>query len=162
MPRFALFSFSILPSIAMKCYKMISFVIEGQEMEVIITDWALQSHLELKDMFTDHEYRELLRPDACLLKEYPSHPKFSNPKFWGPSKDKSGKIIRHGYKMKWHNMGSGGIQLRLLVVITNDTAYLCNAYVKDNENTDFREMAKLKIKIQLIKEEKFIFRGRLS
>ncbi len=64
--------------------------------------------------------------------------------------------------MKWHNIGSGRIQLRLLIVIADEIAYLCNAYVKDNENTDFREMAKLKIKIQLIKERRFIFRGRLS
>ena len=63
--------------------------------------------------------------------------------------------------MKWHNIGTGHIQLRLLVVLGNETAYLCNAYVKDNENTDFREMAKLKIKIQLINEKKFIFRGTL-
>lgn len=131
-------------------------------MEVIITDWALQSYIELKDMFTPREYYEVLRPDASLLKEYPNHPKFKNPKFWGPCKDKSGKIIHLGYKMKWHNIGSGGIQLRLLVVIASDMAYLCNAYVKDNENTDFREMAKLKVKIQLIKEGKFVFRGRLS
>lgn len=73
----------------------------------------------------------------------------------------SGKIIRHGYKMKWHNVGPGGVQLRLLVAIVDEKAYLCNAYVKDNENTDFREMAKLKIKIQLINEGKFTFRGRL-
>jgi hypothetical protein len=64
--------------------------------------------------------------------------------------------------MKWHNIGSGRIQLRLLLVMANDCAYLCNAYVKDNENTDFREMAKLKIKIQLINEGRFIFRGRLT
>ena len=61
--------------------------------------------------------------------------------------------------MKWHNIGH--IQIRLLVVITYETTYLCNAYVKDNENTNFREMAKLKIKIQLINEGKFTFRGRL-
>lgn len=63
--------------------------------------------------------------------------------------------------MKWHNFGSGRIQLRLLVVMAHNTSYLCNAYVKDNENTDFREMAKLKIKIQLINEGEFISRGRL-
>lgn len=64
--------------------------------------------------------------------------------------------------MKWHNIGAGRIQLRLLVVIADEVAYLCNAYVKDNEKTDFREMAKLKIKIQLIKEGRFFSRGRLS
>lgn len=131
-------------------------------MEIVVTDWALQSYLELKAVFTEKEYREVLRPDALLLNEYPNHPKFDNQKFWGPCKDKSGRIIHHGYKIKWHNIGSGRIQLRLLVIIADETAYLCNAYVKDNENTDFREMAKLKIKIQLIKERRFIFRGRLS
>lgn len=130
-------------------------------MEIVITDWALQSYLDLNDVFTEEEYYKTLRPDAELLKNYPNHPKFDNNKFWGPCKDKSGTIIRQGYKMKWHNIGSGRIQLRLLVVITKDVSYLCNAYVKDNENTDFREMAKLKIKIQLINEGKFTFRGRL-
>lgn len=106
-------------------------------MDVVITDWALQSYFESMNIFSEKDYREILRPDAMLLSEYPDHPKFRNCKFWGPCKDKSGKMIHQGYKMKWHNLGSGGIQLRLLVVIANETAYLCNAYVKDNENTDF-------------------------
>ncbi len=63
--------------------------------------------------------------------------------------------------MKWHNIGPGNVQLRLLVVITDETAYLCNAYVKNNANKDFREMAKLKDKISLIKEGRYIFRGEL-
>jgi len=130
-------------------------------MKVVITDWALQSYLDLVDLFTPKEYKEILRPDAELLQSFPNNPKFGNGKFWGPCKDRSGVIIRQGYKMKWHNLGHGRIQLRLLVVIAQDIAHLCNAYVKDNENTDFREMAKLKNKIQLINEGKFIFRGRL-
>lgn len=130
-------------------------------MDIVITEWALQSYLELYGVFTTNEYQEKLRPDAELLKGYPDNLKFKNDKFWGPCKDKSGRLIHQGYKMKWHNIGPGRIQLRLLVVITNDIAYLCNAYVKDNENTDFREMAKLKIKIQFIKEGRFILRGRL-
>lgn len=130
-------------------------------MEIVITDWALQSYLNLRRVFTLEEYQQMLRPDAELLKVYPRNPKFENDKFWGPCKDKSGKIIRHGYKMKWHNIGSGGVQLRLLIAIRDETAYLCNAYVKDNTNTDFREMAKLKTKIQLIHEGQFAFRGRL-
>lgn len=130
-------------------------------MDIVITEWALQSYLDLKGVFTNKEYYETLRPDAELLRIYPRHSKFENDKFWGPCKDKSGKVIRHGYKMKWHNLGSGNIQLRLLVVVMDEIAYLCNAYVKDNENTDFREMAKLKFKIQLINEGKFIFRGKL-
>jgi len=63
--------------------------------------------------------------------------------------------------MKWRNIGSGRVQLRLLIVIADEIAYLCNAFVKDNVNTDFREMVKLKVKIQLINEGRFIFRGRL-
>jgi len=129
---------------------------------VIITEWALQSYLKLNGVFTEKEYREILRPNVKLLRDYPQNPKFENDKFWGPCKDKSGKVIRQGYKMKWHNIGPGNVQLRLLIAIANETSYLCNAYVKDNENTDFREMAKLKTKIQLINEGRFIFRGRLQ
>lgn len=28
-------------------------------MEIVITDWALQSYLELKDCLTEKEYREM-------------------------------------------------------------------------------------------------------
>ena len=127
-------------------------IIQGKNMEIKITDWALQSYLELNDIFSEKEYREIIRPDTELLYEYLRHPKFGNDKFWGPCKDKSGKIIHQGYKMKWHNIGSGKVQLRLLIVIADKTAYICNAYVKDNESTDFRKMSKLKIKIQQINE----------
>lgn len=130
-------------------------------MKIIITDWALQSYLELIEVFTKQEYQDILRPDAELLHEYPHHPKFRNNKFWGPCKEKSGKIVRNGYKMKWHNIGPGGVQIRLLVVVIDEIAYLCNAYVKNNENIDFREMSKLKNKIQLICEGRYIFRGTL-
>lgn len=131
------------------------------EMKIVITEWALQSYLDLKGVFTEKEYQNTLRPDVELLNDYPKHPKFGNDKFWGPCKDKSGKIIQYGYKMKWHNIGSGRVQLRLLMVLDKETAYMCNAYVKDNENTDFREMVKLKTKIQLINDGKYIFRGIL-
>lgn len=130
-------------------------------MDVVITEWALQSYLDLYGIFSLQEYQEKLRPDALLLKEYPNNLKFTSNAFWGPCKDKSGAIIHHGFKMKWHNIGPGRVQMRLLVVIANETAYLCNAYVKENSAVDFREMAKLKTKIQLIREEKFVFRGRL-
>lgn len=131
-------------------------------MDIVITDWALQSYLDLLNDFTEAEYREVLRPDAELLKDYPSHPKFDNSKFWGPCKGRNRDIIRNGYKMKWHNIGPGRVQLRLLVAIVDETAFLCNAYAKSNEKKDFREMAKMKIKIQLIKEERYVFRGRLQ
>ena len=56
-------------------------------MEVVITEWALQSYVELKSKstFSDDDYKNTLRPDAELLKTGdPSdvnHPKFSNDKF---------------------------------------------------------------------------------
>ena len=78
-------------------------------MEIVITDWALQSYLDLVGTFTKKEYKEILRPDAELLKVYPHDPKFSQDKFWGPCKDRAKKTIRHGYKMKWHNIGSGRV-----------------------------------------------------
>ncbi len=64
--------------------------------------------------------------------------------------------------MKWHNIGPGRVQLRLLVVMVDETAFLCNAYVKSDDKKDFREMAKLKVKIELIKEGRYVFRGRLQ
>lgn len=56
-------------------------------MEVIITEWGLQSYVDLKGIgvFTDAEYKSKLRPDAKLLKTDdpfdPAHPKFSNDNF---------------------------------------------------------------------------------
>lgn len=67
-------------------------------MDIVITDWALQSYLDLLNDFTEAEYREILRPDAELLKDYPNHPKFDNSKFWGPCKDRNRDIIRNWYK----------------------------------------------------------------
>jgi hypothetical protein len=130
-------------------------------MRVIITDWALQSYFDLLRTFSSTNYKEVLRPDAELLKSYPRHPKFGNSKFWGPCKDRSKRIVSHGYKMKWHNFGYGKVQLRLLVVILEEHAYLCNAYVKDSSKKDEREMEKLKVKIKLIQKGGFVSRGRL-
>lgn len=141
---------------------MLYMGIQQVNMEIILTEWALQSYFELLDVFTAHEYNNIIRPDAMLLSDYPNHPKFRNSKFWGPCKDKNGGIIHQGYKMKWHHIGSGLVQLRLLIVLARETAFICNAYVKDNESTDFRQMAKLKNKIQLINEGRVIVRGRLT
>ena len=142
-------------------------------MEVIITEWALQSYLDLKakGIFTEHDYRETLRPDAELLKtDDPfdaNHPRFSNAKFWGPATNK-GQIIKYGYKMKWHNFGPGRNQLRLCIVIvtteldeiTEQRAFLCTGYVKDT-NKEKREMARLKIKTQKILDGTYSYRGRI-
>jgi hypothetical protein len=142
-------------------------------MEVIITEWGLQSYIDLKErrIFTDQEYRTKLRPDAELLKTDepfdPLHPQFSNDKFWGPAKS-SGKMIKFGYKMKWHNLGPGKVQLRLCVVILETVfeklkarrAFLCNSFVK-NDMSEAREMARLKMKIQKIEDGTFKYRGKL-
>lgn len=134
-------------------------------MEVILTEWGLQSYIELKSrsIFSNEEYKFALRPDAELLKTAdpfdPSHPKFSNSKFWGPATFRK-RIIKCGYKMKWHNIGPGRVQLRLCVVITKGQTYICNAYVKDDK-TEAREMARLKIKIQKIEDGTFFYRGKL-
>lgn len=130
-------------------------------MKIIITNWALQSYLELLGTFTKTEYKEIIRPDTERLETYPENPKFNSDKFWSPCKDRAKKVIRHGYKMKWHNLGSGRVQLRLLVVLLDNTAYLCNAYVKDSDKKDEREMAKLKNKIKLIQDGRYISRGWL-
>lgn len=37
-------------------------------MEIVVTDWALQSYLELNHLFSEKEYREILRPDMAKLK----------------------------------------------------------------------------------------------
>jgi hypothetical protein len=87
--------------------------------DVIITEWSLDSYLNLKhaNVFSDEEYHKILRPDAELLKSgWPnSHPKFSNPKFWGPATALGGMVVQYGFKMKWHNIGNGKVQLRLIV-----------------------------------------------
>lgn len=134
-------------------------------MDVIITEWALQSYLELKHqrVFTKQEYQQVIRPDAELLKDgYPSpHAKFKSQKFWGPATDMSGNAIPQGFKMKWHNIGSGNVQLRLAVALVNGHAFLCRAYVKANDAVDKREMAKFKIHLRDLALNQFIFRGAL-
>lgn len=145
----------------------------GRCMEVVITEWALQSYIDLKAkaVFTDGDYKNVLRPDAELLKTAnpfdKNHPKFGNAKFWGPA-TLNGSVIKYGHKMKWHNLGPGTVQLRLCVVIVETNledkceqrAFLCTSYIKDDK-TDKREMARMKIKIQKIVDGTFVYRGSL-
>ncbi len=125
-------------------------------MDIFITDWALRSYLNLKHnrVFTPEEFEKVIRPDVEKLKEgFPfEDPIFQNHKFWSPATDRSGKNISGGYKMKWHNVGPGRVQLRLPVFIENEKAWLCRAYVKKDEKTDRREMGQFKIHIQMIRE----------
>ena len=140
-------------------------------MDVIITEWAKQTYLELRDaqVFSREDYKHTLRPDAELLKQYPQDPKFSQAKFWGPAVDVANKTIQYGYKMKWHNVGNGKIQLRLLVVIMSseidnkkaERAFLCESYAKTSHSQDKRQMEKLKIKISRIAQGHYFYRGSL-
>ena len=53
-------------------------------MEIVITRWALDAYLDLKNenAFSGSEFNEKIKPDVLLTKEYPEHPKFKNNKFW--------------------------------------------------------------------------------
>jgi hypothetical protein len=136
--------------------KMVGFV------KIFITQWALDSYLNLKhdQLFSEEYYKGALRPDVLRLKNYPDDPKFDIGKFWSPAKlNKS--IIQNGYKMKWHQVGNGKVQLRLPVCLSGD-AYLCEAYVKRDEKLERRKLAKFKTHIQLIEEGRFSICGELS
>lgn len=132
--------------------------------DVVITDWALGSYLSLKHQqaFTDQEYRTVLRPDVELLRTgIPSaHPKFGNARFWGPAKQ-GNVVLSGGYKMKWHQLGPGQIQLRLPVMSGSKTAFLCEAYVKANAATEARKMARFKTHMNLISLGQYVYRGKL-
>ena len=134
-------------------------------MDVVITEWSLNSYLDLKhlNVFSNQEYQTTLRPDAELLKQgWPSvNPKFSNSRFWGPATGLGGVTIQHGFKMKWHNIGNGKVQLRLAIAMLSGKVFLCQGYVKDNEQKDKREMAKLKNRINDIANGNYSFRGNL-
>ena len=134
-------------------------------MRVTITEWALCSYLELKHqrVFTVDEYKKIIRPDVELLKQGmpPTHPKFDNDKFWGPVTDRSGRVIPNAYKMKWHNIGNGKVQLRLLVVQHDGRYLLCQAYVKKNPAVEAREAAKLKIRMRDILRGAYTTRGEI-
>lgn len=131
---------------------------------VIITEWALDSYLKLKhaQTFSDQEYWTVIRPDVERLHGgIPSNdPKFANSHFWGPAKDSHG-VLAHGFKMKWHNLGSGRIQLRLPVMTGNSQAFLCEAYVKSNAAVDKRKMARFKTHMNLIALGQYVYRGDL-
>lgn len=134
---------------------------------MVITEWALDSYLDLKHrrVFDDADYRGTLRPDVVLLREgIPSpHPKFGNSKFWS-SATLNGAALPGGYKMKWHNLGPGRVQLRLTVAsltLGNPAALLCEAYVKDSDATDRRKLARFKSHMNQIALGQVVYRGVL-
>ena len=112
-------------------------------MEILITEWALNSYLDLKhkNVFDQNEFDGIIKPDVKLLRHYPNNIKFRSNKFWSQAVDGSNNVMSSGFKMKWHQMGCGKIQLRLPVAVLNNH-FLCEAYVKSNEKTEKRKMAK--------------------
>jgi hypothetical protein len=133
-------------------------------MEIIITEWALNSYLELKQdrVFSDDEYYSVIRLDVLRLKVFPDDPKFSQGKFWSPAQDRNNEKIPFGYKMKWHQIGNGKVQLRLTVGMFGDKCFLCEAYVKSDEKTDRRKLAKFKTYLDLIRSNSYTERGKLT
>jgi hypothetical protein len=130
--------------------------------EILITEWALDSYLDLLNMgvFTQKDYWTILRPDVEKLRGYPADPVFqSNSKFWGPA-DVMGTTIRDGFKMKWHNLGNGRCQLRLPVAIIGN-AYLCGAYVKSNPSAEAKALVRFTQHINLIRRGRAVVRGKL-
>ncbi len=133
---------------------------------IIITEWALQSYLDLvhAKTFSKAEYQKVIRPDVVLLREgIPSpHLKFQNGKFWGPAKVGT-QVLPSGYKMKWRQLGNGKVQLRLPVttIYPPRTTCLCAAYVKDSPQVDLRMMARFKTHMNLISQGRFVHRGTL-
>ena len=131
-------------------------------MDIIITQWALDSYLDLKasHVFSEHEYNNIIRQDVLLLKNFPNDIRFKQSKFWSPAQDQSGQMISNGFKMKWHQMGSGQIQLRLPTGMLNE-AFLCQGYVKQNQKQEYRQLAKFKTYLQLIRQNVYTECGRL-
>jgi hypothetical protein len=72
-----------------------------------------------------------------------------------------------GSRWKWHNLGERCVQLRLLVGVgfkgnLTDTACLIQAYVKTDPKAEWRELLKLKTRLEMIRKDKYIERGRLT
>lgn len=132
-------------------------------MEIVITEWALDSYLDLKGRraFTAKEYQQTLRSDVLRLKNYPNDPMFELQQFWSIAACPSGHKIPHGFKMKWDQMGSGKVELRLPVGILGK-AFLCEAYTKENPKQEQRRLARFKTHLQLIRMGRYIARGTLS
>ena len=137
-------------------------------MEIIITQWALDSYLDLKhaNQFSAEDYRGRIRPDVLLLLFFPDHPKFVNGKFWSAASS-DGNVLSAGFKMKWHNLGDRCVQLRLPVGLgfvdeLTAKAFLLHAYVKTDPKAEARQLEKMRTRLQLIRQRKFIERGRLT
>lgn len=131
-------------------------------MDIVITREALNSYLNLLHghYISRSTYETFLRPDILLLHDYPDPVEFDRSRFWSPAKGRRGRI-QNGFKMKWHNIGPGRVQLRLPVAVIDDTAYLSEAYVKDSRKKELRELARFDVHIERIRRGNYTEEGRL-
>lgn len=131
-------------------------------MEIVITEWAFDSYIDLKGrrVFRAKDYQHTLRPDVLRLKNYPGDPKFNLHQFWSIAECPSGHKIPNGFKMKWDQLGNGKVELRLPIGILGK-AFLCEAYVKENPKQEQRKLARFKTHLQLIRMGRYTERGRL-
>ncbi len=84
--------------------------------------------------------------------------KFGQGKFWSVAIDSQGQAIADGYKMKWHNMGNGRVNIRLPVAMLSK-AVLCEAYVKNDPKKEKRRLARFKTHVQLVRLGRYTTRG---
>lgn len=141
-------------------------------MNINLTEWVTDSYFDLvvsqPQKISKALYKSTIRPDVELLKQEHGIPlqgsKFQNSKLWSPATSR-GSITPNGYKMKWHNIGNGNIQLRLCIAVVNHSngyeAFLCRAYNK-NTNTEKREMARFKIHVaKILRNDPIRLRGTI-
>jgi hypothetical protein len=132
--------------------------------DVVVTEWALDSYLDLRHraVFSAQEYRSVLKPDVLLLKDGlpPRHAKFQRHDFWSDAKQGSG-VIDGGYKMKWHQVGPGQVDLRLAVTPLQGQVLLCECYEKRSVRYERRKLARFKTQINLIAAGRYAHRGTL-
>lgn len=113
-------------------------------MDIILTEKGLSDYINLKESlkaFTHDEFKNIIRPDVFLLRNYPNETKFKSSQFWCIVKESSNKVIKNGFKMKWDSLGNSNNEIRLLVAIINKNAYLCRAYLKkDYEYLHYKDL----------------------
>ncbi len=133
-------------------------------MTIKVTQWGLDTYIGLvkKRIILKQDYDRIIRPDALLLKKYPSDPKFQNSNFFHPAGFNNGVMIPNGYKMKWGNIGPGTGELRVCVAILNGIAYICEGYAKTDERQEQRMLIRFQGHIGNIKNNNFTECGELT
>ncbi|MCB9764718.1 MAG: hypothetical protein H6739_33390 [Alphaproteobacteria bacterium] len=129
----------------------------------MITSWALDSYLGLKHsgVLPRELYFQRLRPDILRLRALGQDPRFKDARFWGPAKCSPSETVPDGFKMKWHNLGNGNVQLRLCIGLVDGDAFLCQGFKKTSPGQDFREGFKLMERIRLIRQQRHVEKGAL-